>query len=291
MIEEAKLYVAKRGIVRKEPIYSANRFAKLLGDVPIAAVTAEMIERFRSEMVQRKFSPRTIESAVSDVATVFRFFAGHEIQRGRRLVLNAPTPKVLQLTLIDALWPHCDPWLQSWIAVSYWTALRMSDCLRLLLSHKTCKLPSVVWLEASKTKKRHAYPIPDWLAQKVAADPWKFRSTSDFAKRQIRAGLHRACVANGFDIVHPKQFRQTGITEWSRANATAGRLIHGCGIGVLSHYIDPLSVLESAAPRVRLPSCFGATVNTGEEALLTSFRRLDPEAQKLVTGMSERLVG
>jgi len=66
--------------------------------------------------------------------------------------------------------------------------------------------------------------------------------------------------------------------------------VHGSGLGVMSHYLDPLSVLESAAPRVRLPSCFGAQASTTtEDALIASFRRLDPSAQGLVSMTAERL--
>jgi hypothetical protein len=57
----------------------------------------------------------------------------------------------------------------------------------------------------------------------------------------------------------------------------------------MAHYLDPLSILESASPRVRLPSCFGASSPTGEESLLSNFRRLDPAGQGLVTMTLERL--
>jgi hypothetical protein len=88
----------------------------------------------------------------------------------------------------------------------------------------------------------------------------------------------------------PKQIRQTSVTEWTRANATAGAIVHGSGLGVMAHYLDPLSVLESAAPRVRLPSCFGACTETAsEDTLLSHFRRLDPAAQGLIAGTAERL--
>jgi hypothetical protein len=41
---------------------------------------------------------------------------------------------------------------------------------------------------------------------------------------------------------------------------------------------------------VRVPSCFGGTnAKQPEEALIASFRLLDPQAQGLVAGMAERL--
>ena len=70
----------------------------------------------------------------------------------------------------------------------------------------------------------------------------------------------------------------------------AGAILHGSGLsGVMRHYIDPLSVLESAAPRVRLPDCFGATAGDVESTLVANFRRLDTAAQGLIAGTAERL--
>lgn len=86
----------------------------------------------------------------------------------------------------------------------------------------------------------------------------------------------------------PKHVRQRALTEWSRADAMAGRIIHGCGLGVLDHYVDPLSILENAQHRVRLPVSFGADQSSGEDVAVT-FRRLDPEAQQLVRSTIRRL--
>ena len=116
--------------------------------------------------------------------------------------------------------------------------------------------------------------------------PWQ-RST-DFWRKTLRDAISHVCDRAGVARWTPKQLRQRSITEWTRANATAGQLIHGCGIGVLSHYLDPLSVLESAAPQVRLPACFGAYSDTADR-MTEVYRRLDQQGQQLVLHTAERM--
>lgn len=150
-------------------------------------------------------------------------------------------------------------------------------------------LPSVLRVVASKTQRAHAWPVPAWLQTlwTGTAPPWH-RST-DFWRKTLRDAISHVCDTAHVARWTPKQLRQRSITEWTRANATAGQLVHGCGIGVLSHYLDPLSVLEAAAPMVRLPACFGATVDSGER-LSQAYRRLDPQGRELILTTAERLL-
>jgi len=92
-------------------------------------------------------------------------------------------------------------------------------------------------------------------------------------------------------VITPQNIRQASITEWSRSNATAGAIIHGCGLGVLAHYLDPLSVLESAAPRVRVPAAMRGDCKSeeSEATLLIHFRRMDAAAQGIISATAERL--
>ncbi len=110
----------------------------------------------------------------------------------------------------------------------------------------------------------------------------------------MRGELDRVCDKADVPRILPKNLRQRAITEWTKTGE-AGAIIHGCGFignhAVMRHYVDKLAILESAAPRVRLPSCFGATPPTAESTLLDNFRRLDPAAQMLIAGTAERMVG
>lgn len=71
----------------------------------------------------------------------------------------------------------------------------------------------------------------------------------------------------------------------------AGAIIHGSGLsGVMQHYVSSIAVLESAAPRVIVPAAMrGRIQQADEDSLLANFRRLDQQAQSLITSMSDRL--
>ncbi len=47
--------------------------------------------------------------------------------------------------------------------------------------------------------------------------------------------------------------RRASISEWSCTTNDAGALIHGCGLGIRQHYVNPLKVLDRAAQRFELP--------------------------------------
>ncbi len=147
-------------------------------------------------------------------------------------------------------------------------------------------------LGGSQDRQGASLASPAWLRDIMSAKvspPYK--AATDHAQTIVRAEFERCCKLAKIDRLNPIQLRQRAVTEWTRANATAGKIVHGCGLGILNHYIEPLTVLESAASRVRLPQCFGVVEPTGEESLLCNFRRLDPAAKGLVAMTAERLVG
>jgi integrase len=134
MIREAIAYCTQREISRREPIYSANRFAKLLEDLPLADLTTEYLEQYRFRCVELKLSARKIESSINDLATLYRSATGQVLDPGKRLKMQRPDPDPIPLADIDTLWPHCDKWLQQWVVLTQWTCLRLSDCIGLQLS-------------------------------------------------------------------------------------------------------------------------------------------------------------
>ena len=113
---------------------------------------------------------------------------------------------------------------------------------------------------------------------------------SNHLQRVLRSGLRIACDAAGVDPFTPHQLRQRSLTEWARANAMAGGIVHGSGLGVLNHYVDPMTVLESAAPSVRLPESFCSDDERSDvDALPAIVAKLDPDAQDLVMRPATRL--
>lgn len=289
MIAEANDYLAAKRIVRREPLYSANRLARFVQDVPIKDITPTLLSEFRERALAAGLTARTIESTIADVLTVMRWKTGAVIERGERIRAARPSPRPVDLSSIDAVWAHLPLWLQDWLHVAYWTGLRLSDsilCHATLATDGTVPDP-LIWT-ANKTARQHCWPVPQWLRDRLVQSSPPYRRPTHYFRRRIRQLIAAACDRARVVTWTPKQLRQRSVTEWTRANATAGSIVHGCGLGVLSHYLDPLSVLESAAPRVRLPTCFGASTDSSEQ-LQSTWERLDPEGRKLILATAERL--
>lgn len=280
-------YVTTNNLRSKMICSNCRRFERTMHLTDPKQITAESLAAFRVKL-SGALSPVTIEKTITDVITVVHHATGQKLDPGKRIKKPRPEPEPVPISTIDAIYPRCPAWLQQWLVLCYWTALRLQDSIALQISLNGPANP-LRW-RAGKTGIHHAYPVPRWLEKHLAKQELPYdRSTVHFG-RTIRRHISAACLAAGVPDFSPQQLRQRSVTEWSRANATAGSLIHGCGIGVLAHYIDPLSVLESAAPRVRLPACFGADASQdAESGLLDNFRRLDPAAKNLITGTAERL--
>jgi len=281
--DSARAYCEQRGVARTV-VFSANRFCRYAGDLEVSEINAERIADFITRARSDGLSEWTIKGTLKDLKTVAGF-------AGVSLIVPAvktprPTPRPTPLSSIDKIWPHVGSWCQQWLAIAFWTALRLDDSIELQLTGLSGE--TIRWT-ASKTGRQHVWPCPQWLRKFADRIPLPYSRAADHSQVLIRAELERCSRLASVDRVTPKQIRQASLNSWSKANATAGAIVHGCGLGVLSHYLDPLQILESAAPRVRLPECFGATSATGEESLLANFRRLDQSAQDLIAGTAERL--
>ena len=249
--------------------------------------TSEGLTTFRQQALAAGMSPHTIEKTITDMLTVHAS-SGQKLDAGKRLRRPAPEPKPVPLETINAIWEVSPHWFRRWIVLTYWTGARCEDSIRVYKA--VTSQTEVIRLRADKTGRNHVWPVAQWMRQWFPLpSEHPLNGVSLHFTNVLRDGLTLLCEQAGVERITPQQLRQRSITEWSRANATAGAIVHGCGLGVLSHYLDPLQILESAAPRVRLPECFGATSATGEESLLANFRRLDQSAQDLIAGTAERL--
>lgn len=289
LTELAKKHVTENQLRGKTPIYSAARFVRFVGDVPIEEITTDHLTTYRQKCREQQLSTQTIESSIGNILTVLKFAAGRTIAAGRAMKKKAPEPKPAELPAIAAAFAKLPDWMQLWVMFSYWTGMRLADSI-VALRRYSGTAPAVIRHRASKTDRVQQWPAPKWLTAMLQQVAFPMSLCLENMKKRVRAELRSACRAASCTEWGPKQLRQRSITEWSRANATAGAIVHGSGLGVLGHYIDPLQILESAAPRVRLPECFGACTQAGsEDTLISNFRRLDPAAQSLIVGTTERL--
>ena len=283
---QAASYVATHGLRSTMIASNCRRFLRAIGQRTAEQVTSADLQQFRQVAMAAGLSHVTIEKTITDVATIVKAITGIVLSVGRRLRQSRPEPVPVPISDINATWQASTPWLRQWIVLTYWTALRLCDSMGLQLS-----LPltgdAIRW-RAGKTSHCHVYPVPSWLATHLLPLTLPYKHAGGHSVKIMRDHLHAACMAAGVPYWNPQRLRQRSITEWTRANATAGQHIHGCGIGVLSHYLDPLSVLESAAPQVRLPACFGASVDNAER-MTAAYQRLDQHGQQLVLQTAERL--
>ncbi len=282
LLSDMQRYIADRGIARN-PLHSASRFVRFMGDCRTSEITTEMLKEFRKRAEASGLAAWTIRGTLKDIRTLIRW-AGGSVSIDR-IQKPEPNPQPISFATIDAIWPHMAEWSRQWLVLSYWTGLRLADSIRMQRDLTDSKLE---WI-ASKTKHRHKWPVMPWLRPLLQSQSLPYSSTDDWSKVIVRAELDRVSTQAGVERIQPSQIRDTGLRAWVRADFHAGKVLHGCGLGVIGHYVDVLDILEPVAPRVRLPSCFGATDATGEESLLASFRRLDPAAQGLISGTAERL--
>lgn len=289
LCEAATEYVQTRGLART-PIYSACRFCGVLGPMEMQDVTQDAVNRFR-EQAGKTWSESTIRGTIKDVRTLAKCYCNRSITLTVRDA--TPDPQPTPLTTVDEVWKFAPLWLQQWIVVSYWTCTRLDDSLRLMIRIQSGEFAkrqheSLSW-QANKTRHKHRVPVPDWLRRwLIPVDSVPFVRVNDHAQCLVRLNLAKCSQSASVDQVYPKHIRQRALTEWKRSSPDAGSIIHGSGLGVLDHYVPAIEILSSAIFRVRLPSCFGVTVSSGDE-LMSAWQRLDPSGQTLVRDMAVRM--
>ena len=286
IVETAQKYVEDRGIAAT-PLYSAKRFVAVVGNFAINDLTQNHLDQYVRTSRDSGSSDWTIAGTLKDIRTLCRACNGPVLRFDIRKPRPEPHPAALED--LSAIWRHMADWSRQWMAIQFWTCLRLTDVIAF---QRSSELGGSVWrYRASKTGQPHAYPVPDWLKQWCSAVRLPYGRSDDWSQVLVRAELDRCCKLAGLSRILPQQVRQAGLTAWAGANATACQIIHGCGLGVLSHYLDPLSVLESAAPRVRVPAAMRGNCKSDddESTLVANFRRMDPAAQSIISMTAERL--
>jgi len=291
IVESAERYCKSHNVARTV-IFSANRFARLISNKSIRRITKNDLERFADCAATAGLSASTIKGTIKDLRTL-------AIDAGLKWVVPrvrvpAPEPAPTPMDHINAIWPHLAAWCRQSVALMYWTCFRLDDVIS-LQCRTIAADETVIRLQAHKTQRNHAFPVPTWLTQYLGPVLLPFSGNADYKQALVRAEMERASLAGKVAQVYPRNVRQAGITAWSRANGMAGSIAHGSGLSgsVMQHYVSPLQVLEDAMPKVRVPDAMrgkGETADT-ETALLANFRRLDPSAQSIISLTAERLSG
>ena len=286
LTHSAERYCTAHGLRRRTPIYTANRFRRLCGEISAEQLTAEHVEQFRAACKAAGLRPATIENGVTDLRCIVKHATGRDLPPGRRMRLPRPVPNPVTLSDLSAVYNEAPAWVRKYLAVQFWTTARVSDCLSLLTASPADELR---WT-ASKTGAAHVCPVPIWLKRHLAMPAaLPVGLSSGWLLKQLRRALTTACESAGVARFTPQQIRQRGLTEWSQSNAMAAQVIHGSGLGVMGHYVDPLAVLQSAAGSVRLPLAFCTAEERAADDLPDIISRLDPDARSLLMETARRL--
>jgi len=286
LISFAIQYTQEQRLRSRTLLHNCTRFVNIAEVERIDQIDSAAIAIFR-DRAKQTLSIWTIEKTITDVITVLRYAGQTEVTPGKRLRRPRPMPSPVSVDAIGRTWQSADGWLRQWIVLSYWTGLRLADSIRLQLQ-LTGTESDRLQLVASKTGHAEVWPLPDWLRPHLQPLSLPYGHANDHAMLLIRSAITRANREHPTDWL-PKNLRQRSITEWSQANGMAGAIIHGSGLRVLTHYVDPISILSSASERLRLPNGWRSDHNRDQSQLLETYRRLDPSAQQLISETARRL--
>lgn len=286
--------------------YSVNRWERGIGHVELSITEGDFLS-FRKSMIDKGLSPQSIEQTVYDIKVLLES-TGLKVSTGKPLRRTAPSPIVPEVDAVGkafqvvgiANWPRTswkDDWWKGFLGLGLWTAFRLKDLLRIEWTDIQGQ-----WLIRKPQKtKRHGltqeiplHPSVLGLLAKLPKDNARVLHASTSLK-QLRRELERICVTAGVKYFTPHDIRRAGITMWSIAHPEAGRIIHGCGKkDVMQHYLSPRKILESAAPRVRLPQemlpeDMRTESEQQEQEMLLRFKNAAPEQRELLIKLSRQL--
>lgn len=285
--EYAEYYCAKNEVARTI-VFNSNRFAKLIRDCEISELCREDLDRFIAVAGSLGFTKSSIHGTIGSLRTLARD-AKVEIEfptvAKSKKPLNPPT-----IETIDAVWPHLELWAKQHVVVSWYTAARLADVISMQIAGFDQMANALRWT-AAKTKIQHIAPLPDWVRQWLTPVKLPFQFSNDWAQVIVRDELAKACNLAGFSPILPREIRQAGYEAWAAVDGMACKVLHdGKMEGVMSHYVSPMSILQSAVNRLRPPSQMRGEIQaTAEQQLLDSFRRLDSEGQVILTSLADKI--
>jgi integrase len=198
---------------------------------------------------------------------------------------------------MDLLWSHVHITLKVIIGIVGATGFEpATSALSDLKELRWQNVAENIELRSNKTGRIHRIPLNNVVRRHIASLPRDsdrlFNLTS--CHRQLRREMDRICQAAGVSKFTPQGLRRLGINLWSQANAEAGRIVHGCHLGVMSHYLDPLRLLLQASGDVQLPRQFYTADelhqrDEDERTLIRRFRRASSRDRRLLVDISRRL--
>jgi hypothetical protein len=226
---------------------------------------------FRRRARSEGLTAQTVEATVGDIARICgQSDLGTRLPRWRNVNCRA----VPSLDLISAVyeaapsaeWPNCvlsrtpalrvvssAVWLRAFVVFAYYTAFRLRDLRSVTWSGITTA--EINW-QSSKTGRLHRLPncpvVERHLEPLRECGSTRLFPISSGQERLLRRELSR--LTGDTRAFGPQPLRRAAITQWSIASPEAGRIVHGSGLGMMAHYLDPFETLVNAMPRRRWPA-------------------------------------
>lgn len=273
---------------RKNLEATLRRWGEAGGNSDVGAITTTSYADFRRYELALKLSPVTIEHHVNCLRALLRHIGPQTdgcphglglIERvpwvGKRL-RHVPTPRpAVSLSDLSAVYSVADQatrprrkvaplaFWRAFLAISFYTGLRIGDLLGSLRWTNYDIGGRCLTVVASKTGKRHRFPVNDTLAAHLDALPRSDERVLPVAPtcdNAIRRQLRVLCAIAGVPVFTPQSIRRRAATEYERAHPGSGALLLGHILPGMAmtwqHYCDPLEILRAASAKVAHPIAF-----------------------------------
>ena len=151
---------------------------------------------------------------------------------------------------------------------------------------------------AEKTGKAHVFPVSSVLRRHLELmrneDSGRVFPVCKTAHPFIRRELRKICDAAGVPSITPQAIRRCSVTEWTTISDAAGKLVHGEGLKVRSHYVRVLRVLQEHVARLPIPDEWKTeeerdALKVSQNRLIDQFSQLSEQDRVAVLALTEKL--
>ena len=287
--------------------HQLNAWVKLSGSDLLP--TEESIKRAKLLGKELGLAPRTINGIIKTVVRISRA-VGHFVKPGRffrETVICKPVPRLNDIARLyqqaplirfpiklrtNKKWHYVAEderaeWLRCTLVLGTYTGFRLGDLFGLTWQDVN---EEVITKRAHKTGKVHRIPMHPVVWDHLERLRPIFNRDRILALtvpngRYARDEMKRLCeVAGVTPHIGFHSLRRAAVTTWAKTSPEAGRIVHGTGLGVLSHYYDQEEILRACMHRFPWPEAMvpehlrkqKSEAGESQDAVLAALGKLDP---------------
>lgn len=261
-----------------------GRWERICGDLPVNRIEPEHFVQFRDTCTAEGLAPSSIEGSVKVVKILLRYAKDRGWLTslpvwGKPLPIEEPDVSPATLSELSKLYDASDvaerigkrlvppsDAMRAFLVLEYWTGIRGQNLVA-DLAWEDVKTDCIRFRQ-SKTGKKHIFPMHPIVTRHLELihgmdDDRVFGLRS---LQHVNWQLKRVCEAAGVRKLTTNHIREACFTQWTLADETAGKIVHGCGLPSVMqrHYLGRLRLLEAASGQFAWPAAMSATV--GEQS-------------------------